>query len=49
MYLRKDQSLDALAEKGNVAQFVSFVPHASGPQQAYAHAWPEPIPISSTP
>lgn len=35
MYLRKDQSLDELAEKGNVAQFVSFEPTTSGPEQAY--------------
>jgi hypothetical protein len=35
MYLRKDKSLDELAEKGNVAQFVSFVPAPSGPEQAY--------------
>lgn len=36
MHLRKDKSLDELAETGNIAQFVSFVPTSSGPKQAYA-------------
>lgn len=36
MHLRKDKSLDELAETGNVAQFVSFEPTDSGPKQAYA-------------
>lgn len=35
MYLRKDQSLDELADVGNVAQFVSFTPGANGPEQAF--------------
>lgn len=35
MYLRKDQSLNELAEYGNVAQFVSYVPTAQGAEQAY--------------
>jgi hypothetical protein len=35
MYLRKDQALDALAEIGNVAQFVSFEPANGAPRQAY--------------
>ncbi len=35
MHLRKDESLDALADKGNVAQFVSFVPERGKPVQAY--------------
>ncbi|WP_395449656.1 hypothetical protein ACHMW7_07470 [Aminobacter sp. UC22_36] len=30
MNVRKDQSLDTLARTGNVAQFVSFAPHADG-------------------
>jgi hypothetical protein len=34
MYLRKDKSLDALADIGNVAQFVSFAP-GPVPTQAY--------------
>ncbi|KQN07152.1 hypothetical protein ASE85_19005 [Sphingobium sp. Leaf26] len=35
MYLRKDESLDALAEKGNVAQFVAFMPEGDLPRQTY--------------
>lgn len=35
MHLRKDVSLDALADKGNVAQFVSFIPEQGQPVQAY--------------
>lgn len=35
MHLRKDESLDALAEKGNVAQFVSFVPEQGSPRQSH--------------
>jgi hypothetical protein len=35
MHLRKDQSLDALADIGNVAQFVSFEPVGGAPRQAY--------------
>jgi hypothetical protein len=35
MFLRKDQSLDALADIGNVAQFVSFAPVGNAPRQAY--------------
>ncbi|WP_174291166.1 hypothetical protein [Sphingomonas bacterium] len=35
MHLRKDRSLDELAEVGNVAQFVSFEPGRAGPEQAY--------------
>lgn len=34
--LRKDKSLDELAQKGNVAQFISFVPTPAGPEQSYA-------------
>ena len=36
MHLRKDRSLDELAEVGNVAQFVSFEPGDGGPEQAYS-------------
>lgn len=36
MHLRKDQSLDELAQIGNVAQFVSFEPGDGGPEQAYS-------------
>lgn len=35
MYLRKDKSLNELADKGNVAQFVSFEPTSAGPKQAF--------------
>ncbi|MGF7156267.1 hypothetical protein [Novosphingobium gossypii] len=52
MHLRKDESLDALAEKGNVAQFVSFVPEQRGPRQAYlrilGHAPNQMFPDSRT-
>lgn len=34
--LRKDRALDHLAERINVAQFVSFSPRPSGPKQEYA-------------
>ena len=34
--LRKDRSLDLLASKMNVAQFVSFSPSSAGPHQEYA-------------
>lgn len=34
--LRKDKSLDLLASRMNVAQFVSFSPSAKGPRQEYA-------------
>jgi hypothetical protein len=34
--LRKDQSLDRLAELINVAQFVSFEPRSAGPRQTYS-------------
>jgi hypothetical protein len=34
--LRKDKSLDLLASRMNVAQFVSFSPSARGPHQEYA-------------
>lgn len=37
MRLRKDEILDALAERGNVAQFVAFRPDATGrPEQSYS-------------
>ena len=37
MRLRKDEILDALAERGNVAQFVAFRPEASGaPAQSFS-------------
>jgi hypothetical protein len=35
MHLRKDESLDALADRGNVAQFVSFVPDRGEPRQSH--------------
>ncbi len=43
MEFRKDQSLDGLANVGNVAQFVSFAPGAGGhPQQTYSRVWNHP-------
>lgn len=36
MFLRKDKSLDELAEVGNVAQFISYEPRDGQPEQAYA-------------
>jgi hypothetical protein len=39
MSLRKDHSLDALAESGNVAQFVSFEPTAAGAMQTHSRVW----------
>lgn len=49
--LRKDQSLDLLAERGfNVAQFVSFFPKNGKPRQAYARiAGREPNEVFRTP
>ncbi len=35
MHLRKDKSLDELAEIGNVAQFVSYSPEGGSPKQEY--------------
>ncbi|MES0048725.1 hypothetical protein [Mesorhizobium sp. M0053] len=34
--LRKDAALDVLADKLNVAQFVSFAPHRGAPKQAFS-------------
>lgn len=43
MDLRKDRSLDELAESGNVAQFVSFSPEReAGPEQTYSRVWRYP-------
>jgi len=43
MDLRKDRSLDELAESGNVAQFVSFAPdQGAGPEQTYSRVWEFP-------
>jgi hypothetical protein len=51
MAFRKDQSLDALARVGNVAQFVSFSPSADGrPEQQYSRiASHEPNHLFKTP
>src|SRR5438046_2939225 len=43
MDLRKDQSLNELAESGNVAQFVSFAPSCGGgPEQTHSRIWRYP-------
>src|ERR1700676_963168 len=39
MNLRKDHSLDALAESGNVAQFVSFEPTGATAGQTHSRLW----------
>src|SRR5262245_28715134 len=40
MSLRKDRTLDELAESGNVAQFVSFVPDSNRvPSQSFSRIW----------
>lgn len=43
MDVRKDCSLDELAESGNVAQFVSFAPgHSNSPEQTFSRVWQYP-------
>ena len=43
MDLRKDHSLDELAESGNVAQFVSFAPsYGDDPDQTHCRVWGYP-------
>lgn len=50
MYLRKDEALDALAEIGNVAQFVSFEPTDGTPRQAFLRVLgSEPNTVFSSP
>src|SRR5687767_7902438 len=39
MELRKDRSLDELAQAGNVAQFVAFAPNSAGPAQTFSRIW----------